>query len=137
MASTKREYLIEKGLIPREDFGKIYFAYFNKDEDKVETFEKEIWDIAEYKYSSYDKGKFTDHIGKSYIFNKSFPDSIEFFEGEDQGDVKGMASGFGDLLRWCYYGFLNKEDRDKKYQELLKERNSWGTQDNDIIMPMG
>jgi D-arabinose 5-phosphate isomerase GutQ len=41
------------------------------------------------------------------------------------GDVNVPNTGVGDLLRWAYYGFLNIEERDKKYKSILKESKKW------------
>ena len=122
MGLKLEDYLRKKGMIPNQNFGSMYFVYFNKDNNVIEKISVEIWDVKELSFSK-----------KTYIFKES-PYEIEF--EDDKGESLGMASGFGDLLRWGYYGFLDDKKRDKKYKQLLKESKNWN-KDQQIIMPVG
>jgi hypothetical protein len=124
---NKEDYLRKKGLLPKEDLGLMYFAYFNKDTNKVAKFAIQIWEKYNFNYWSFKAGtgnKTFQHTGTRYKFQES-PYEIDFFEGENYGHSEGMASGTGDLLRWCYYGYLDPKEQDKKYEELLIEQRSW------------
>ena len=141
MARTLKEYLQEKGRIPKPcgDHTVMYFAYFNKDKREIGSFEQEIWDVKEFEYRQSDSsGKFVDRIGRRYKFKDRFPYEFSIYEGKDYGEEIGSASGFGDLTVWAYYGFLNSEDMENKYIELTKKYPKvWDEPSKPIIMPVG
>ena len=134
---NKEDYLRKKGLLPKEDLGLMYFAYFNKDTNKVAKFAIQIWEKYDFNYwCSKAEEKMTQHTGIRYKFEES-PYEIDFFEGQTFGHNEGMASGFGDLLRWCYYGYLDPKEQNKKYEELLEEQKHWGEKQQEFIPPQG
>jgi len=138
MARTKEEYLKEKGII-HDDLGLMYFAYFNKDKNVVAKFALPIRKIKSFIYTSYnnENEKPVEHTGTRYEFDEA-PYEIEFFEDEVSGANEGWASGFGDLLRWCYFGFYTPSSQDDKYNELLEAQKHWKEiGDQEIIMPQG
>jgi hypothetical protein len=114
----------------------MYFAYFNKDENVVNKFALPIRKIKSFNYTSYSENeKPIEHTGTRYNFDEA-PYEIDFHENEVSGAHEGWASGFGDLLRWCYFGFYNPKSQNEKYQELLEEQKHWKEQeDQEIIMP--
>ncbi|MFA5207417.1 MAG: hypothetical protein WC428_02055 [Candidatus Paceibacterota bacterium] len=132
---NKEEYLKKKGII-HDDLGLMYFTYFNKDKNVVSKFAIPIRKISQFKYTSYpENGKPVEHTGTHYTFNEA-PYEIDFHENENSGVNEGWASGFGDLLRWCYFGFYNPTSQDDKYNKLLEEQKHWKEQeDKEIIMP--
>lgn len=140
MARNLKEYLRQKGRSPKKDWGKMYFCYWDKDKREVGSFEQEIWGVEETKMTSSHNGQMVDTPGERYRFKEQFPYDITIWENHVSGAELGMASGFGDLLRWKYYGFLSAQRMEDKYFELTQRYpKEWDDADKlppqDFIMP--
>ena len=139
MAHTKEEYLIEKGLLPPKGLDQIFFAYFNKDTKEIKTFFASVWDVQIAKGSictmDVSRAVWTPYERKKYVF-KCAPYEMTFNDEDTEGETLGMASGFGDLLRWAYYGYKDPKEAQKKYEDLLEESKEWNKPQK-IIMPCG
>jgi len=117
---NKEQYLRNKGVLPKEDFGTLF--EFEATRDGVSTIKEVlIWDIhnSEVKRSWIESDKLVKETIKTKEYHlRESPYTITIEEGNSIGEKHGYGSGFGDLWSWSQYASLSLEDLEKHRIEI-------------------
>lgn len=112
---NKEQYLRNKGVLPKEDFGTLF--EFEATRDGVSTIKEVlIWDIynGEIIRSWTESGKLVKETIKTKEYHlRESPYTITIEEGNSIVEKHGYGSGFGDLWSWSQYASLSLEDLEK------------------------
>ena len=116
MAANLEEYLREKGRLPKENLGTMYFFESNrKGVSKIK--EILIWNIKDGSGSRTNgDGVYEKHILKHYSFDQS-PYDATFWPGDIVAENQGWGSGVGDLWGWTHFVSLDKKALEKKRRQ--------------------
>ena len=115
MARTKEEYLREKGRLPKEPLGSMFFFESNR-QGVSEIKEVLVWEQRE---SHGWRGGSSERLVLQVYKFEGAPWSATFWPGDIVVEERGCGSGTGDLWSWSHF-----TSPDKKALEKARTRES-------------
>jgi hypothetical protein len=123
---NKQDYLRKKGILPKQDFGKIYIVVSTREEATLK--ECDVYDISQLQKMYYSD---STRLFNNYQYMDDYLKDITILQDTKSGESHGYGTGFGDLWGWSVFGFLDRENAEirlemekskiKKYKSEIHE----------------